>query len=218
MAALIERMRILIADDHPVVRAGLRQILSEAGASEIGEAADPQQALDLARARDWDVIILDLGLTGRGGLDILKVLKDEAPKRPVLILSMQPEDQYAIRALRAGASGYLTKEAAPEKLLEVIHKIVAGGRYVSSSLAEQLASAISGDSSQPLHHALSDREFEVMRLIASGKTVGEIAGLLSLSVKTVSSYRARILEKTGLKNNAELMKYAMQHRLIDTDT
>lgn len=215
----MRRLRILVADDHPVVRGGLRQLLSEApDVGDVGEAADPQQILDAARTGTWDVIVLDLGLPGRGGLDVLRILKDEQPGRPVLVLSMHAEDQYAIRALRAGAAGYLTKEAAADKLLEAIRKVAAGGRHVSPAVAEQLAGAIGGDATgAPLHAALSDREFEVLRLIASGKTVGDIAGVLSLSVKTVSSYRARILDKMGLRNNAELMKYAMEHRLVDLD-
>lgn len=194
----------------------MRQILADAGVAEVAEAADPQQALDLSRAREWDAIILDLGLPGRGGLDVLKELKADQPKRPVLILSMHGEEQYAVRALRAGASGYLTKEAAPDKLIEAVLKITSGGRYVSPALAEQLAATLGEDASRPPHAKLSDREFQVMRLIASGKTVGEIGVLLSLSVKTVSGYRARILQKTGLKNNAELMRYALQHGLVDS--
>lgn len=194
----------------------MRQILADAGVAEVAEAADPQQALDLSRTREWDAIILDLGLPGRGGLDVLKELKADQPKRPVLILSMHGEEQYAVRALRAGASGYLTKEAAPDKLIEAVLKITSGGRYVSPALAEQLAATLGEDASRPPHAKLSDREFQVMRLIASGKTVGEIGVLLSLSVKTVSGYRARILQKTGLKNNAELMRYALQHGLVDS--
>jgi len=210
-------LRILIADDHPIVRAGLRQVLTDAGAADVGEAATPQQALDLSRACQWDVVILDLGLPGRGGLEVLRELKADHPKRPILILSMHAEEQYAIRTLRAGASGYLTKETVSDKLLEALEKIVGGGRYISPSLAEYLAETLDVDTSQPPHALLSNREFEVMRLIASGKAVGEIAGLLSLSVKTVSGYRARILEKTGFKNNAELMKYAMRNQLTDDD-
>lgn len=208
-------LKVLIADDHPVVRRGLKQILSESAAiAEVGEAADPQQVLDLARSRDWDVIVLDLALPGRGGLDVLKELKQDRPKRPVLILSMHAENQYAVRALRAGASGYLTKETASDTLLAAIGKVARGGRYVTPSLAEQLAARLHVDDAQPLHATLSDREFQVLRFLASGSTVGEIAALLSLSVKTISTYRARILEKTGLRNNAELMKYALEQGLL----
>lgn len=210
-------LRILIADDHPIVRAGLRQVLTDAGVTNVGEAADPQQALDLSRQHTWDAVILDLGLPGRGGLDVLKDLKADQPKRPVLILSMHGEDQYAVRALRAGASGYLTKEAASDKLLEAIDTITSGRRYITPALADRLADTLTSDPSRPLHTTLSDREFQVMRLIGSGKTVGEIAATLALSVKTVSGYRARILEKTGLKNNAGLMKYVMEHQLKDDD-
>jgi two-component system, NarL family, invasion response regulator UvrY len=209
-------LKVLIADDHPVVRRGLKQILSESSAiAEVGEAADPQQVLDLARSRDWDVIVLDLALPGRGGLDVLKELKQDRPKRPVLILSMHAENQYAVRALRAGASGYLTKETASDTLLAAIGKVARGGRYVTPSLAEQLAARLHVDDAQPLHATLSDREFQVLRFLASGRTVGEIAAILSLSVKTISTYRARILEKTGLRNNAELMKYALEQGLLD---
>lgn len=211
-------LRVLIADDHPIVRSGLRQILTEAGAAAIGEAATPQEALALARSDAWDLLILDIRLPGRGGLDVLSDLQAEQPRLPVLILSMHSEEQYAIRAFRAGASGYLTKETAAERLVEAVNKVTSGGRYVSPELAEQLAVALGPDApAQPGHAALSDREFEVLRLIASGSTVGEIADRLSLSVKTVSSYRARMLDKVGLRNNAELMRYALQHRLIDSD-
>ena len=209
-------LRILIADDHPIVRRGLKEILEDAtDVAEIGEASHPQEVLDLARAGGWDVVVLDLGLPGRGGMEVLKDLHQDRPRLPVLILSMQPEDQYAVRALRAGAAGYLTKEAAPDKLLEAIRKVTGGGRYISPSVAEQLAAGLTVDATRPLHDALSDREFEVMRLIGSGKTVGDIAEQLSLSVKTVSSYRARILEKMGMSNNAELMQYAIRNRLVD---
>lgn len=215
---MIRPLQVLIADDHPIVRSGLKQVLTDAGAAVIGEAATPQETLDLARGSSWDLVILDVRLPGRGGLDVLRELKAEQPKLPVLVLSMHSEEQYAIRAFRAGASGYLTKEAAAARLLEAVEKVAAGGRYVSPELAEQLAATLGPHApAPPGHTTLSDREFEVLRLIASGKTVGEIADLLSLSVKTVSSYRARVLEKVGLRNNAELMRYAIQQRLIDSD-
>ena len=215
---MIRPLRILIADDHPIVRSGLRQVLSEAGAAAVGEAATPQEALDRARREPWDLLILDVRLPGRGGLDVLRELKVELPRLPVLVLSMHSEEQYAVRAFRAGAAGYLTKEAAAERLLDAVNKIAMGGRYVSPELAEQLAATLGPDAPPAAgHEALSDREFEVLRLIASGKTVGEIAEQLALSVKTVSSYRARVLEKTGLRNNAELMRYAIRQRLIDSD-
>jgi DNA-binding NarL/FixJ family response regulator len=212
-------LRILIIDDHPIVRQGLKQTLADASEigeiGEISEAATPQEAVDLVRRREWDVVILDIGLPGRGGLDVLKDIKQEAPKLPVLILSMHPEEQYAVRAIRAGAAGYLTKETAPEKLVDAVRKVVSGSRYISSELAESLATALTTDATRPLHATLSDREFAVLRLIASGKTVGDIADRLSLSVKTVSTYRARILEKMRLKNNAELMQYVLTNHLLD---
>jgi DNA-binding NarL/FixJ family response regulator len=210
------RLRILIVDDHPIVRQGLRQTLADAAQiGEIAEAATPQEALDLVRQRAWDAVILDIGLPGRGGLEVLKDIKREVPRLPVLILSMHSEDQYAVRALRAGAAGYLTKEAATQNLIDAIRKVAAGGRYVSAGLAERLATELTVDAARPLHASLSDREFDVLRSIASGQTVGEIADRLSLSVKTVSTYRARILEKMRLKNNAELMHYVLTNHLLD---
>lgn len=209
------RLRILIVDDHPIVRQGLRQALADAEIGEIVEAATPHEALDLVRQREWDAVVLDIGLPGRGGLEVLKDIKQEVPRLPVLILSMHSEEQYAVRAIRAGAAGYLTKEAAPGQLVDAIHKIVSGGRYISPELAERLATELTVDAARPLHTSLSDREFDVLRLIASGQTVGHIAERLSLSVKTVSTYRARILEKMHLKNNAELMRYALTNHLLD---
>jgi DNA-binding NarL/FixJ family response regulator len=209
-------LRILIVDDHPIVRQGLKQTLADAAQiGEIMEAATPQDALDLVRRREWDAVILDIGLPGRGGLEVLKDIKGEVPRLPVLILSMHSEQQYAVRALRAGASGYLTKEAAPNDLIDAIRKIVAGRRYISPEIAERLATELTVDAARPLHASLSDREFDVLRSIASGQTVGEIADRLSLSVKTVSTYRARILEKMRLKNNAELMHYVLTNHLLD---
>jgi len=210
------RLRILIVDDHPIVRQGLRQTLADAAQiGEIVEAATPQEALDLVGQREWDAVILDIGLPGRGGLDVLKDIKREVPGLPVLILSMHSEDQYAVRALRAGAAGYLTKEAAPKNLVDAIRRVVAGGRYISPELAERLATELTVDAGKPLHASLSDREFDVLRAIASGQTVGEIADRLSLSVKTVSTYRTRILEKMRLKNNAEMMHYVHTNHLLD---
>ena len=209
------RLRILIVDDHPIVRQGLKQTLADAtDVGEIGEASNGQGALDLVRESDWDAVVLDIGLPGRGGIEILKDIKRARPHLPVLILSMHPEDQYAIRSVRAGAAGYLTKDAATEKLLEAIRKITAGGRFISDDLAERLAMELSLDVTAPPHESLSDREFEVLRLIASGLSVGDIADRLSLSVKTVSTYRARILEKMRMKNNAELMQYVLTNHLL----
>jgi two-component system invasion response regulator UvrY len=210
------RLRILIVDDHPIVRQGLRQTLTDAAEiGEIAEAGTPQEALDLVRQGKWDAVILDIGLPGRGGLEVLKDIKREVPKLPVLILSMHAEDQYAVRTVRAGAAGYLTKGAATENLIEAVRKVAAGGRYISPEVADRLANELTVDADRPLHASLSDREFDVLRAIASGQTVGEIADRLSLSVKTVSTYRARILEKMRLKNNAELMHYVLTNHLLD---
>jgi len=209
-------IRALIADDHAVVRQGLKQILGDTPEMVVaGEATNGQEVLDKVRAETWDVVVLDISLPDRSGLDILKQLRSERPKLPVLVLSMHSEDQYAMRVLKAGASGYLTKDSAPDELVKAIRKVVSGGRYVSSFLAEKLAFEIGTDSSRLPHETLSDREFQVLRLIAAGKSVTEIAAELYLSVKTVSTYRARLLEKMNLGTNAELMHYAMQNHLID---
>ena len=209
-------IRALIADDHAVVRQGLIQILGNIPEITVaGEAINGQEVLDKVRAEAWDVVILDISMPDRSGLDILKQLKSERPKLPVLVLSMHSEDQYAVRALKAGASGYLTKDSAPDELVKAIRKVVSGGRYVGSCLAERLAFEIGADSSKLPHETLSDREFQVLRLIASGKSVTEIAAELSLSSKTVSTYRVRLLQKMNLKTNAELMHYAMQNHLVD---
>ena len=213
---MTEPLRILVVDDHPIVRQGLKQTLADAAdVGEIGEAANGHQALDLIRQQDWDAVVLDIGLPGRGGIEILKDIKRERPNLPVLILSMHSEDQYAIRALRAGAGGYLTKEAATDRLLEALRKITTGGRFISADLAERLAMELTLDVAGPPHASLSDREFEVLCLIGSGLSVGDIADRMSLSVKTVSTYRARILEKMRMKNNAELMQYVLTNRLND---
>ena len=209
-------IRVLIADDHAVVRQGLKQILGDTPEMVVaGEATNGQEVLDKVRAETWDVVVLDISMPDRSGLDILKQLRSERPKLPVLVLSMHSEDQYAMRVLKAGASGYLTKDSAPDELVKAIRKVVSGGRYVSSFLAEKLAFEIGTDSSRLPHETLSDREFQVLRLIAAGKSVTEIATELYLSVKTVSTYRARVLQKMNLGTNAELMHYAMQNHLID---
>jgi DNA-binding NarL/FixJ family response regulator len=208
-------IRVLIVDDHAILRRGLRSLLSDAFArAEFGEASNAQQALEQLGKKGWDVALLDITLTGKNGLDILKEIKDARPKLPVLVLSAHSEDQFAVRALKAGAEGYMTKESAPEELVKAIHKILAGGRYVSPALAEKLASSVRKDFTRTPHETLSDREYEVMCRIASGKTVTEIAEELSLSAKTISTYRARILEKLGVKNSAEIARYAIRNQLV----
>jgi two-component system, NarL family, invasion response regulator UvrY len=208
-------IKILVADDHAIVREGLKQILADNDNMVVaGEAVDGQEVLDQVRKEDWDLILLDISMPGRGGIDTLKELKVEKPKLPVLILSMYPEEQYAIRALKAGASGYLTKGSAPEELVEAIEKVSQGGRYISPSLAESLAFHVGANSDTPLQETLSDREYQVMVMIASGKTVSEIAKELSLSVKTISTNRVRALKKMGMKNNSELTFYAIKHGLV----
>jgi len=209
-------MKILIVDDHAIVRRGIRQILSDGFPdAEFGEASDAQEALDSVLKQDWSVVVLDVTMPGRSGLDALKEVKAARPKVPVVMLSMHSEDQFALRALRAGAAAYLTKDSVPEQLVAVLRKALAGGKYVSPTIAEKLASNVAADTEKPRHQLLSDREFEVLRLIGSGKTVKEIAGQLSLSVKTISTYRTRVLEKMGLKTNAQLTTYAVQNKLVD---
>ncbi|HET6515175.1 MAG TPA: response regulator transcription factor [Thermodesulfovibrionales bacterium] len=208
--------KILIADDHAIVRKGLKQILADIpDMVVVDEASNGYEALRKALRDDYDVILLDISMPGKSGLDVLKELRNERPKLPVLMLSMHPEEQYAVRVLRAGASGYLTKESAPDELIAAIRKVLQGKKYVSTSLAEKLVLDLEAASEKPLHETLSDREFQVMRMLASGKTVGEISIELSLSVKTISTYRSRILEKMKLKNNAELTHYAIQNRLVE---
>ena len=208
-------IRIVIVDDHTVVRRGLKQILSEeSDMAVVGEAHNAQDMLALVRKLQCDVIVADISMPGRSGLDVLKELKQDRPKLPVLVLSMHPEDQYAVRALKLGASGYMTKESAPEELVKAIRKVVSGGRYVSPSLAEKLALDLAVDTERPVHETLSEREHQVFCMIAQGKTVKEIADELALSVKTISTYRTRILEKMAMKNNAELIHYAISNRLV----
>ncbi len=209
-------IKVLIADDHPVVRQGIKQILAEdEEIGECGEARNSLEVLDQIRKNSWDVIILDITMPGRGGLDTLKEIKSERPKLPVLILSIHPEDQYAVRALKAGAAGYLTKESAPDDLLNAIKKVFKGGKYISTTLAEKLALHLERDAQRQPHEGLSDREYQVMCMIASGKKVKDIAENLSLSVKTISTYRARILDKMKMKSNADLIHYAIQNRLVN---
>ena len=193
----------------------MKQILTdEFKRATFGEARNAQEALDLVWKQEWDVVVLDITMPGRSGLDALREIKKSKPRLPVLVLSMHPENQFAVRVLKAGASGYMTKESAPEELVDAVKKVFAGGRYVSAALGETLAASLSNSQRAP-QEKLSDREFQVLRLIASGKMATEIAKELSLSVKTISTYRTRILEKMGMKNNAELMHYAIQHRLVE---
>ncbi len=209
-------IRVLIADDHAIVREGLKQILSDIpDMMVVDEAVDGEEALRKARSDTWDVLVLDLGMPGRSGFEILEHLKCERPQQPVLVLSMHAEEMYAVRVLKAGASGYLTKESTPLELVKAIRKVLSGGRYVSASLAETLALRLDDAAELPLHESLSPREFQVLCMMASGRTVSEIAGDLSLSAKTVSTYRARILDKLHLKNSAEAIRYAIDNQLVD---
>ena len=209
-------IRVLIADDHAIVRQGLRQILSDTPDLTVaGEAENGVQAVQMVRTGEWDVVLMDVSMPDRNGIDALKILKKEFPRLPVLILSMYPEEQYAIRALKAGAAGYLTKQSAPELLVTAIRQVASGKKYVSPSLAEELANAIGDDSERLPHEKLSDREYQTLCMIASGKTPTEIAEALNLSVKTVSVYRARLLEKMNLRNNAELTHYGLKHGLAE---
>jgi len=211
----MKKIKILIADDHPIVRAGFKQVISDMPDMLVAdEAGNGQEVLQLIGKKDYDLVLLDISMPGRSGLEILKDLKSEKPKLPVLILSIYPEEQYAIRALRAGASGYMTKASAPNELILAIRKISEGGKYISASLAEKLAYYLDGDATKPPHETLSDREYQVMLMIASGKTVTEIANELCLSVKTISTYRTHIREKMKMKNNAEMTLYALQNKLV----
>ena len=209
-------LKILIADDHAIVRQGLKQIVTETRDMVVaGEASNGQELFNKLKEDDYDVIVLDITMPGRSGMDVLRQLRSERPRLPVLILSVHSEEQYALRALRAGASGYLTKESAPDELVVAIRKVSLGGKYISSSLAEKLAFELEVGREQAPHETLSDREYQVMCMIASGKTVMEIAQELYLSEKTISTYRTRILENMQMKNNAELTYYAIKNQLVD---
>lgn len=209
-------MKILIVDDHPVVRKGLTQILYEEPDVEIAaEAKTAAESLAMVREKEWDVVVLDITLPDRSGLEALKDIKALRPHLPVLILSMHPEDQYALRVLKAGAAGYVNKDSASEELVKAVRKVVGGGRYVSTFMAEKLATVVGGDYERPLHESLSDREFQVMCMLASGRRLKEVAEELCLSVKTVSTYRARVLEKMGMESNAELTYYAVKNGLVE---
>lgn len=208
--------RVLIADDHPVVRRGLSQILTEApDMVAAGEASTGREVLQAVRENDYDVVLLDIALPDISGLEVLKQLRIVKPELRVLILSMYPEKQYAVRTLKAGAAGYLTKESAPEELVAAIRKVSRGGKYITPSLAEKLAARLSDEAEKEPYETLSDREYQVMCLLASGKTITEIATELSLGVTTVSTYRARLLEKLGLKTTAEIVRYALERGLVE---
>lgn len=210
------KIHVLIADDHAIVRQGLKQILSETEDLIItGEADDGSEALQLARLQPWDVFLLDVSMPNRNGIDTLKQLKKEFPRLPVLILSMHPEEQYALRALKAGASGYLTKQSAPEQLVNAIRHVASGKKYVSPAVAQQLIEALSDDTDKLPHERITDREYQVLVMIAAGKSQTQIADKLNLGVATVSTYRARLLEKMGLKSTAELIRYGLEHDLAE---
>jgi two-component system, NarL family, invasion response regulator UvrY len=209
-------IKVLVADDHAVVRRGLREILSSTGDILVGgEAATAPDVLRLVREQRWDVVVLDISLPEGNGLDLTADIRRERPDTPVLILTMHSAQQYAIRAIKAGAAGFLTKESAPDKLIDAVRKIASGGRYVSTELAETLASVLAGEASGEPHERLSDREFEILKMLASGKTVSQVASQLALSVKTISTHRTRLLKKMNMKTNAELTHYAVRNGLIE---
>jgi two-component system, NarL family, invasion response regulator UvrY len=208
--------KVLIVDDHEVVRDGVKKLLDEPpGAISCGEAGTPDEALRMALAEEWDAVVLDLSFAGKSGLDVLKELKQSRPRLPVLVLTMHSDEQYARRVFKAGAAGFITKDSPRAELSKAIHKVMDGGKYLSPALAEKLIVDLERGADRPLDETLSDREFQVMRLIASGKTLSEIADLLSLSDKTISTYRARLMEKMGMRTNAELTHYAIQNRLVE---
>ena len=208
-------MRILIADDHAVVRRGLKEILaSEHDMDVVGEAKNGDEALELVRKLDWDVAVLDFSMPGRSGVELIKEIKRRHPGRPVLVLSMLPEEAHAAQVFKAGGSGYINKESAGEELTAAIRKVANGGKYVSANFAEKLATDLAPDAEKPLHESLSDREYRVMWLLASGKQINQIAAEMFLSPSTVSTYRARILKKLKLTDNAALVRYAVKQQLI----
>jgi len=210
-------IRVFIADDHTIMREGLKQLLLAAGDLDVvGEARDGHEVLQQVRALEFDVLLLDMSMPGKSGMDLIKQVKAEKPKLRILVLSMHQEHQYAVRAIKAGASGYVTKESAATLLVAAIRKVAGGGAFISAEVAEALALAAMPHSEGPPHAALSDREYQVLRLLGSGQTVSDIARDLSLSVKTVSTYRMRVLEKLGMRTNAELMRYAIENGLLES--
>lgn len=209
-------IRIVIADDHTIVREGLKQLLAgDPGLEVVGEARDGHEVMQRVRELDFDVLMLDLSMPGRSGIDLIKQAKAEKPKLRILVLSMHEEHQYAVRAIRAGASGYLTKESASTQLISALHRVAAGGAYITPEVAEQLALGAMPSGDQAPHTALSDREFQVLRMLASGGSVTDIAERINLSVKTVSTHKARLMQKLGVSTTTELLRYALQHRLTD---
>lgn len=207
-------LKVLIVDDHAIVRKGLKEILTDESDIEVFEAGDAEHASELIRREDWDLIVLDLDLPGKSGLKLLEELKGAPRCAPVLVLSIYPEEQFALRTLRAGAAGYLSKDAAPENLVAAIRRIVGGGKHISEAVAELLLLRATSHPDTSLHEKLSDREFQILRLFGQGKTISSIAKDLSISVPTVSTHRARMLEKMGMKTTAELIRYAVQHHLV----
>ena len=208
-------IRVLVADDHSIVREGLKQILAKSGDLLVaGEAANGNDVLKMVREQEWDVLVTDMSMPGRNGIELIKLVKQARPRLPLLVLSMYGEEQYAVRAIRAGASGYLNKESASEQLVAAIRKIASGGVHVSAAVAEALFNNVRGGQSTLPHEQLSDREFQVLQLIAGGQSVTAIASQLSLSPKTVSTHKTRILEKMHMSNQAELIRYAIEHRLV----
>jgi DNA-binding NarL/FixJ family response regulator len=208
--------KILVVDDHAVVRQGVKQILSEQfQGAVVGEARNAEEMIDRIRKQSWDIVVLDVGMPGKSGLDALKDLKQVCPKLPVLVLSAYPEDQLARRMLKAGAAGYLNKDSAPNELVQALRKILGGGKFVSASMAELLVANLHDHAEKPQHELLSDREYQVMCLIAVGKSLKEIADDLCVGISTINTYRSRILEKMQFKNNTELTHYALEHRLVN---
>ncbi len=208
-------IRILVADDHAIVRKGIEQIIEETSDIVVADqACNGQEVLEKVSKNDFDLVLLDISMPGRDGLEILKELKSRNPKLNVLMLSMYPEEQYAVRALKSGASGYLTKESAADELIAAIRKVSSGHKYVSVALAEKLASELAAPGDRPLHETLSDREYRIMCMLASGKGQTEIADELSLSIKTVNTYRARLLKKMNMKKNAEITRYVIENKLL----